>query len=687
LTTVGSKEQDYFVLAFTLAFYIHVNKEVAFFVAEDAVDGLASALGRQGKNRRPSDGLRGFLKWGERARPVRKTLWLSEAQMLQWLVYRQSELWERETERGEGLYLPTEEDMIVRYVEHLVFLTLRRGSFYVTLAVGSLLHQFSRREVRLFYDILTQSDPARMKDASYIGKQRLEMMEKVSQRFGHMIQTAKSPGDETQFVTRPLTPLVIDLVNESLRRFAPWETTCAVGQGFDVTDIPGLYYSETDAQDEELIEMTRIRAVLDPGCFARFVEGLSKYVPTLPDGDQDRGCSYDSPDERIAVPQFSNFPTGTPRGDRFQPPKLTREDFIRLRRTLDARARRRKDFTPRQLCVYVDDLPTFSFDPKTTRRVRLVIGTGAGVIEVRGRDAAGELTLATFFLREEEVSGGEFGGSVVQPGGQQVTVRLKPAPETGGAVGGAQLEVTYAERGLLRAIFRLAGRVGFGVDGAEKSSGYPSDWLSAGRYWQVTAGAAVALVIAALTVILWRLPPTPPPREQKPPEQSVGAGGEGQVKEEEQVRVKPPVISATPSPTPKSARGNEEAKPLLARATWSTDREAALHAVAVEPTRGEARMIDLSRGEAKIVLSFPLYDEGGHPYSRYRLKLSTGEAQLWQQTLRAPKASLTGYAHILNLSLYTRLMPETGTYDLRVEGRAQGVWRQLGRLALVPKNQ
>ena len=58
-------------------------------------------------------------------------------QMLQWLVYRQSEAWERLTERGEGFYLPSEEDLIVRYLEHLVFISLRRGSFYVTLAVGA----------------------------------------------------------------------------------------------------------------------------------------------------------------------------------------------------------------------------------------------------------------------------------------------------------------------------------------------------------------------------------------------------------------------------------------------------------------------------------------------------------------------------------------------------------------------
>jgi hypothetical protein len=302
------------------------------------------------------------------------------------------------------------------------------------------------------------------------------------------------------------------------------------------------------------------------------------------------------------------------------------------------------------LYVYLDDVPIFSFDPKTTRRVRHTISEGAGVIEVRGRDAAGELTLAMVFLPD-----GEFSDSVVQPGGKEVTVRLKPASETGGAASGVELEVSYVERGLMRAVFRLG-----------DSS---LDWLSAGRYRWLTAGAAVALVIAALTVVFWRLPLRPE-----------------QVKEKEQVEVKPPVISATPAPTPKPVRGIEEAKPLLARATWSMDREAALQAIVVEPTRGEARMIDLSRGETKIVLSLPPYDEGGHAYSRYRLKLFAADTQLWQQPLRAPKASLTRYSHILNLLLSTRRLPETGLYDLRVEGYAQGVWRPLGHLALIPKD-
>src|ERR1700752_674479 len=98
VTTLDSKNREYFERAFALAYYLHINKEVAFFVAEDALEGLESMLGLHERNRRPTRNLRGFLKSGERARPVRKTMTLSEPQMLQWLVYKNSEGWERQTE-------------------------------------------------------------------------------------------------------------------------------------------------------------------------------------------------------------------------------------------------------------------------------------------------------------------------------------------------------------------------------------------------------------------------------------------------------------------------------------------------------------------------------------------------------------------------------------------------------------
>ena len=659
MTTVGSKEQDYFVLAFELAFYIHVNKEVAFFVAEDAVDGLASTLGRQGENRKPSERLRGYLKWGERTRPVRTTVRLSEAQMLQWLVYKQSEPWERETERGEGLYLPTEEDMIVRYVEHLVFLTLRRGSFYVTLAVGALLHQFSRRETRLFYDILTQSDLARMKDTSYIGKQRLEMLEKVSQRFGHMIRTVMSPGDEKQFVTRPTTHWVIDLVKESLRRFAPWGATCVVRQGFEVTDIPGLYFSGDGSSDEDQVEMDRIHTLLDPECFAQFVDGLAKYVRSLPVDNQDKGCDYDSLNQRMAVPQFSNFQDGASRGDRFQAPSLKEEDYIRLQRTLAARARRRRNFTAQQLGIYIDDVLIESVEARRTNRAEFRIGPEAGVIEVRGRDAIGELTLAILVIDYDQIPiGGAFRDSVAHRGGPKVEIQLTPIRDADGKVEGAQVDASYAER------------TGSGLAGLVRRDRDVSESLESNYSWLLKAVTALALIVVVWILIWFQLRPSQ--QKMSPPEQAE------QPSIEEEKPVSPVTQPAPPEPPPKVTA------PLIARATWSKNPQAALSAIPVEPTRGEIKTIDLSRRQTRILLNLPLYDEEGRMYTHYRINLAAANEPLWQQTLAAPKVSLTGNAHILSLVLFSGQFSQRGAYDLQVEGRTKSGWQPLGHVLLNP---
>jgi hypothetical protein len=172
-----------------------------------------------------------------------------------------------------------------------------------------------------------------MKDMSYIGKQRLELLGRIFQRFPHTLQTTQIPGGEKQFVMQPTTHSVISLVHQCLRRFTPWETNCVVTPGFDVTDIPQFYFSGTDTGDEEPIEMNRIHTLLDPDCFARFVEGLAKYVRILPGDTQDKGCNYHSSNQRLSVPQFSTFSDGPPRGVRFQSPPLTKiEKIIRQAR-------------------------------------------------------------------------------------------------------------------------------------------------------------------------------------------------------------------------------------------------------------------------------------------------------------------------------------------------------------------
>jgi hypothetical protein len=427
MTTAENKDYLDFAVVFELGYFIHGNKDVAFFIAEDALDELPLIMGKQQTNRKRSRLLSGFWKGDERARPIRQTITLTERQMLQWLCYKESEYWERQTEQGAGLYTPTEEDMIVRYLAYLLFLTLRRGSFYVSLAIGQLLHQFDRRETRLFYDILTQSDSARMKDTGYIGKQRLELLKKVCQRFDGMIQTTKTLGGEKQIVAQEPTQPVKSFVRECLRRFTPWDTACVINSPFDVTDIPGFYASGSDS-DEDRVEMHRIHTVIDPDCFARFVEGLYEYARALPDYSPDRVCNFESADRRLAMPQFGSCTNGKSRGDRFQVPPLTAEDHIRLRRTLATRARRRRSFHPKQIAVYVNDSQVHSFELMTKKHAEFSVGPDASVIEVRGKDEQGELLLATLLVDLNAIPAESvFRDMVVDQGGQRVEVQLNPA--------------------------------------------------------------------------------------------------------------------------------------------------------------------------------------------------------------------------------------------------------------------
>ena len=666
MSTTSNKDHLYLGLAFELAYFIHVSKEVAFFVAEDALDALPLMLGNQEKNRKPADRMSGFWKWGERSRPIRQTVRLSESQMLQWLVYKQSESWERESEAGSGLYLPTEEDMILRYLEHLVFLTLRRGSFYVTLAIGQLLHQFDRRETRLLYDILTQSDSARMKDLSYIGKQRLELLGRICQRFDHMVHTVKTPGREKQLVMRPTNGSATSLALECLRRFTPWDTACVLRTGFDVTDIPGFYF-HAESVDEDPIEMDRIHTLVDPTCFARFVEGLRKYARQLPDDNQDKGCSYDSLSEQLMIPEFFNFPGGSSRGDRFEPPTLTPADYVRLDRTLDARARRRRTFAPQFVSVYVDNVLTESFDAKRRNRVQFQIGPEGGVIEVRGRDDLGTLTLAILLVEFDQLqSGGAFRDSTVSQGGQKVEIQITPVWNGESEAKAALVKVDYSSLRSLQRVAKPMQRAKAVLSSLLPSHSAVSPGSERKAAFLLKASAAIGVL--AVLFLTWSILRRPRPAITTP-EQA------GQPTIEEQ---KPG--SPSPSKKPEQAQPAPKVAPLIARATWSSDPQAALRAIPAEPTRSEVKKVDASGKQQQLLVSLPLYDDGGRTYSRYRITLAEPAKSVWQQTLLAPKVSRTGHAHILDLALVTQRLTKGIQYELRVEGWTRNSWQQIGYL-------
>lgn len=644
--TVCNRDKELFTQAFELAYFIHAHKEVAFFIAEDSLEGLTSLLGYQKKNRTAAAQLRGFWKWGERTRPIRKTVILDEDQMLQWLVYSHSERWERETEQGQGFYIPTVEDLVVRYIKHLVFLTIRRGSFYVTLAICSLLNQFDRRETRVFYDVLTQNDTARMKDTTYIGKQRLELLDKVVTRLAGMLRHNRKTREGGHFSTEPADKSLITLVNESLRRFTPFGTSCVLAPKFDVTDIPELYFSEdfsnkSDFENlEDTIEMNRIHTVLHPECLLEFLRGLDKYVRTLPAGDLDAECDFNPSGQRIVLPQFTAIDSGPSRPDRFGTPKLTIEDYVRLQRTLDARGVRKKAFVAQRLFVYVDGVVSYSFEPNVGEP-RCVIGSESSYVEIRGEDGLGEVILATLILPGLPSYNTHFEDSIVHAGGQKISLKLTPVLKDPMGLN-LQLEIGYEAGG------------GFPRKIATKfrSTNSPKELHLSAFSSKLTLATASIKTLFAGIARRWYSTPSQLDTE-------FSAHGP---------------ISTPPQKTKRKLNGDA----IVARASWRLDLKQELIVLPVELTRSDQHPIDLSGRETKISLSLPLYDSDGHSYPSYLITLRGDQTALWQETMVAPNKSLTGYAHILEVVLFNNRLPKDCKIKMKVEGLVDDCYHAIG---------
>jgi hypothetical protein len=284
---VAKKDQAYIDRAFELAYFIHANKGIALCAAEEAWCKLEHALSQQDKRRYYRPGGR-RQNQAQPARVLRTKIGLREEHLLQCLVYAESDAWERCTEHSDSPYPLTEEDMIVRFIKHLVRITVRRNSFYVTLGVGRLLYEYGTSEVRSIYDVLTH-EGGRSKDNPYLRRQKRVLLRELLERFHGLIQPVTTAQKEDRFLSQPTTQPLMNLVNECLRRFTPWNTACVISGRFNAAvPIPAFSFSGKEPDDEYPIETNRIHAILHPDCFSQLVKNLG----------------LDSPNERLAIPQF-----------------------------------------------------------------------------------------------------------------------------------------------------------------------------------------------------------------------------------------------------------------------------------------------------------------------------------------------------------------------------------------------
>jgi hypothetical protein len=367
--------------AFELAYFILGDRSAAIYVATAAVDKLKAASTVQGRRQY-------YTPTGRAAYPATRTkVSLSDLHLLQRLIYIESDLFERLLEGQPRANQP--EDLLIRYVKHLVRITTRHNSFYVALGLCRLLYNYTTAETSEIYNFVLQ-DPARMRDDHYYRSRKKRLMEEMKDRFGDLIRAERGFRREERFLTQDPAADSEQLVKECLARFTPWESACVLPIDLDPKRslVPPLLFEGDEPDKEHAIELSRIHTLTHPECFARLAMALN----------------LDAPEQRLAVPQFfTSTDEVPPSADRFRPSELSEGELDAIKHHLEKNSARRRTFAPGELICLVDQKRMAVLATQRTSKVSFGIGEEADVLEIRSgaQGEEEEIPLALWRIHQE----------------------------------------------------------------------------------------------------------------------------------------------------------------------------------------------------------------------------------------------------------------------------------------------
>ncbi|MCY7375717.1 MAG: hypothetical protein LH472_07065, partial [Pyrinomonadaceae bacterium] len=352
---------------------------------------------------------------------------LNDLQLLQRLVFIESEKFEREQEKNERV---CEASLLKFFVKHLVRISLKCNSFYVALGISRILHNYGTADAMEIYNIVVQ-DPDRVHDDYYYRSRKGVLMKELKLRFGEMLATVKGNRGEERFCSRTDAEDLPEIARECLQFFTPWNSVCAVPEKFNPFDdvIKPFYFDQDDPDAEHRIEVNRIHAALHPSCFARLTNALK-----LP-----------APAEKMEIPKFmltSNQTNFSDDDDWRNPPNLEADELQTIKDALAAEAAGRKAMTAGFLRVVADGDERAQINLAATDSAKFNLDGSAELIEIYGDD---EILLATHLLSYDKVPNGKQSQTIRLEGGQQITFDFAPTLDEFGEVSEINFAVNYAE--------------------------------------------------------------------------------------------------------------------------------------------------------------------------------------------------------------------------------------------------
>jgi hypothetical protein len=365
-------------------------------------------------------------------RDVHKKLSLTPGPLFQYLIYLCAEPYEhaQEQEHEASAARLTVEDMIVRYIKHLMLLYLEHNSFYATVGQSCILFDFGTSQAGRLYETLVQGSTAHLdtKGDYSVRDAKRELRRRLAIRFGRFVTIYDGTRKEQRFVATSDAGAHFRLVKRCLHRLQPVQE---IGERaacwhlpvrFDLAayDLAELQYDERneDPRVEQAAELRRLHVVTHPCCWARLL----------------RASCFNYSRRRLVLPEFI-LPTDEnrdlrPPDDRRRPPVLTLAEMEGLKTLLRSEARRRKGLFASRLSVSVDDVPRGSWSIDREGAMQIRVDAGARVLALSARDEEGEVLLAQHLLQFGGASHDREEGpaTITLEGGQEFTFTVSPAP-------------------------------------------------------------------------------------------------------------------------------------------------------------------------------------------------------------------------------------------------------------------
>ena len=425
--------------AFSLACFILGSRQDAVRTVEEAMARLDVTTAAQGKRLY----YKSASSWmgGAKADRYRNKVLFSEVHLLQRLVYIASEPYEQPEERDSvNNGSSGEEALLIHFIKHLVRITTRRNSFYVTLGLSRLLYNYTTAETMEVYNAVIQ-DPERVKDDYYYRSRKGVLMQELKKRFGGLLEVARGPRGEERFRASDNQAKFAELAAECLSYFTPWYTSCLVPAGVNPIMDGITSLSSRGQKEEDKVEVDRIHAVLHPSCHDRLIEALG----------------FDAPAQRLEVPHFflsngSSGGGGTGGGgqrERKNPARLAPHELDEIKGHLDEQSGRRKKAFAGLLRILVDGNEHARLDLSRSSHTRFALDDEAELLEVRATVNGDDLLLAShlFAHQAQESRQQKAKASIILEGGQKLTINVAPVSDKEETL----VDVAYSETRAMRA--------------------------------------------------------------------------------------------------------------------------------------------------------------------------------------------------------------------------------------------